>query len=386
MRFRFDRWWQLRHRFRVAILGVTALALTQASAQPGGDHSTVDQPVVNEPYLPFDGEFFVETLGDRCVDFGGEAYWARSGPVYTYQCNKSAAQRVRVKELGDGSHDVELRVRDLYCLGVRAPDGQVMAGRVIELQLCDGTPRQRFAIDGDAILMGEQPSGHVTREFVIEPDRHLTANRTLLVVGTREVNDAEYFRFRPVEGGERRPHSGFMTAGQEVTLNRALQLAKWGTVIELLDSQPIVLSGADSKSIPAGVTLRGYRKYTYQGPEIIRCTASSEPAFKITEEDVRVTGFRLRGPSGDRDRCAVDAPDDTSAIQVLYHTTSMPVRLPGRDGRVHTVYLDVTTVPRVLIDHLDVGYWKGSGIDVVGPNAGPEPCEPATDHCNPDDD
>ena len=276
-----------------------------------------------------------------------------------------------------------------------------MSGRPLELQTCSGSSRQRFALDGDAILMGAQTSGHVTREFVIEPERGLTANRTPLVVGTREVNDAEYFRFRPVEGGERRPHSGFMTAGQEVTLDRALALAKWGTVIELLDSEPIVLSGIASKSIPAGVTLRGYRKYTYQGPEVIRCTTSDQPAFKITEEDVRMTGFRLRGPAGDQDRCSVDAPAGVNAVQVVSHTISMPFHLPGRDGRSRTVYFDVTTVPHVLIDHVEVGYWKGSAIDVDGPDAGPEPCEEAktveilgqsrviyvtTPNCNPDDD
>jgi hypothetical protein len=356
---------------RVGAVGALLLAVTGASGQPSA----------NEPNRPFDAEFFIQALGDRCLDFGGEAYWAIGGPVYIYSCNGSAAQKVRIKELDDGSHDVELRVRDLYCIGASGADASVAVGDRLELQRCDGSARQRFALDGDAILMGAQQSGRVTREFVIEPERGFTANHTPLVVGTREVNDAEYFRFRAVDGSQRRPHSGFMTASNEPELDRALSLASWGTVIELLDHEPIRLSGTAAKSIPPGVTLRGYRKYTYQGPEVFRCTISSEPAFRITEEDVRLTGFRFRGPAEDPTRCPTDAPAEAHAIEVKAHTLSAPIRLPTRDGRFHTVYIEITTVPRVLFDHLDIGYWKGSAIDVKGPDAGPNPDPP-----NPDDD
>jgi hypothetical protein len=365
---------------------VTMLRLTLAGASLLTITAATGQPTATEPGQPFDTEFYIQALGNRCVDFGGEAYWAIGGPVYIYSCNGSIAQRVRIKELNDGTHDVELRVRDLFCFGLNGTDPRAALGRRLELQRCDGSARQRFALDGDAILMGAEEDGRVTREYVVEPSSGFTAHRTPLVVGTREVNDAEYFRFTAVDGSQRRPHSGFMTAADEPSLDSALSVASWGTVIELLDRQPIRMSGTAAKSIPTGVTLRGYRKYTYQGPEVFRCATTTDPTFRITEEDVRITGFRFRGPAEDRIRCPFDTPDGVHAIEVEAHTISVPFRGPIRGGGSHTVYIDITTVPRILVDHLEIGYWKGSAIDVAGPDAGPQPCEPVDPQCNPDDD
>ena len=336
-----------------------------------------------------DTEFYVHALGNRCLDFGGEASWAIGHPVFIYPCNRTVAQRVRVKEIDDGSHDVELRVRDAYCLGISGPD-RLTTGSSLELQTCDASAGQRFALDGDAILMGSQRSGRVTREFVVEPAHNFTPSRTPLVVGTQEVVDAEYFRFRAVDGSDARPHSGFVLVSSEADLDRELTSGGWGKVIEIDDRQPIRLSGDLAKSIPAGVTLRGYRKHTYQGPELFRCTNSTEPAFIITEEDVRLTGFRLSGP--DRIRCPsyIEPADDVwvNAMQVKAHTINVPWERPTRDGRTYVVYIEVTTVPQVLIDHLDIGYWHGSGIEAFGPDPGPEPgpCDPRDHRCNPDDD
>ena len=39
--------------------------------------------------------------------------------VFIYGCNGSVAQQVRIKEIDQDSHDVELRVRDRFCIGVR---------------------------------------------------------------------------------------------------------------------------------------------------------------------------------------------------------------------------------------------------------------------------
>lgn len=333
------------------LVGTLALlTLVSASSRARGDR---------EPAYFTGSEFYVQALGDRCLDFGGKAYWAVGQPVFIYHCNGSAAQRVRVKEIDDGSHDVELRVRNAFCLGVSGADRQKILGRPLELQHCNGSFRQRFALDGDAILMGNQPSGRVTRDYVVEPANDFTTLRTPLVVGTREVVDAEYFRFRAVDKSEARPHSGFVTVSNEVELNNALGLddelptARWGKVIELDDTQPIKLSGHESKKIPAGVTLRGYRKYTYQGPEIVRCSSSDQAAFDIREENVRITGFRFRGPADNSGRCDdyVNPGEWVNAIAI------------------HPNPNDATkTMPRVLIDHLDVGYWNGSGIDVVGPD------------------
>ena len=207
-----------------------------------------------------DRPFYVRSLGHRCLDFGGEAFWAVGAPVFVYDCNGSVAQQVRIKEIDAASHDVELRVRDRFCLGVRG--GQVIPGQPLELQRCDGSPAQRFATDGDAILMGTQAAGRVSREYVIEPEQGRTPNRTPLVVGPRDLSDAEYFRFQAVDGSDSRPTSGFVRASNEATLGLALSKG-WGTVIEVGD---LVFRG--TRRINAGVTLRGYRKFTDQGPEI----------------------------------------------------------------------------------------------------------------------
>jgi hypothetical protein len=122
------------------------------------------------------GSFYVHDLGHRCLDFGGPDRWALGAPVFIYSCNGTVAQQVRVKEI-DFSHDVELRVESFlpkrsFCIGVRG--GQVVVGQPLELQHCNDSPAQRFALDGDAILMGSQASGPVTRELTIEPQNDHT--------------------------------------------------------------------------------------------------------------------------------------------------------------------------------------------------------------------
>ena len=78
-----------------------------------------------------DTEFYVRALGDRCLDFGGEASWAPGQPVFIHPCNDTLAQRVRVKEIDNTSHDVELRVQDAYCIGVKGRDRLVSEGRAL---------------------------------------------------------------------------------------------------------------------------------------------------------------------------------------------------------------------------------------------------------------
>src|SRR5262249_39961992 len=146
-------------------------------------------------------------------------------------------------------------------------------------------------------LVGTQASGRVTRDYVIEPDQDHTAAYTPLVVGTREVSDAEYFRFWGVRDGSTAPTSGFIRAADEAALYTALGFG-WGTVIEV-DS--LNITNSESKPFCAGVTLRGYRKHTDQGPEIVYTGTAKEAAFWVAEDNVRITGLRLRGPTRDPD-------------------------------------------------------------------------------------
>ena len=146
---------------------------------------------MSEPNRGFNAEFFIQAVGNRCIDFGGEASWALGGHVYIHSCNSSAAQKVRLRN-SKTARMTSSSVSATYTAS--APTDQMLGSRSVRgieaFQRCDGSARQRFALDGDAILMGAQSNGRVTREFVIEPDRGFTNNRTPLVVGTREVNDA----------------------------------------------------------------------------------------------------------------------------------------------------------------------------------------------------
>ena len=87
--------------------------------------------------LPADGSFYFHDLGHRCVDFGPRDAWHLGAPVFIFGCNGTEAQRVRVKEIDNKSHDVELRVSD-FCIGVKG--GQVVVGQPLELQKCNGSP------------------------------------------------------------------------------------------------------------------------------------------------------------------------------------------------------------------------------------------------------
>ncbi len=311
-----------------------------------------------------DRAFFVHDLGHRCLDFGAEAGWAIGGPVFTYSCNGTVAQQVRIKEI-DATHDVKLMVQSRFCIGVRG--GTVTPGKPLELQACDdGSPAQRFALDGDAILIGTQPSGTVNRAYVIAPQNGSTVLRTPLVVGTREVNEAEYFRFNSVDKSGARPTSGFVTVASEAALDSALNLG-WGTVIEVDPSQPLDLEGQFPKHLHAGVTLRGYRKYTFQGPEVHTCAATDQPIFWVDADNVRITGMRLRGPVGDP-RCKSANQPETQAIRIepTVPATPPPHALERRIDVCVILPAGCPHVPNVLIDHLDIGYVTGSAVDTRG--------------------
>ena len=291
--------------------------------------------------LPADSSFYFHDLGHRCVDFGPRGAWHLGAPVFIFGCNGTEAQRVRVKEIDNKSHDVELRVSD-FCIGVKG--GQVAVGQPLELQTCNLSPAQCFALDGDSILMGSQASGRVTREFAIEPDRKHTPNRTPLVVADREVSDADYFRYEAADHSGKAPTNGFARVSNEAELDSKLGLG-WGTVIEIDDRQPLVLQGPFPKKVPAGVTVRGYRKYTYQGPEIRTCAAVPDYAFFIEEDRVRFTGLRLRGPRTDP-RCG------------------RPLGLEFNGPESQAIRIHPAGTMHIWIDHLDIGYWNGSAVDV----------------------
>jgi hypothetical protein len=292
--------------------------------------------------------FYVHGLGARCLDVGGKQWWAEHQSVIIYGCNGTLAQQIRVRELDAVTHDISLQLPGSpFCIGVAIPAGrQVTAGQPLELQTCNGTARQRFAFDGDALLIGTQATGRVTREFVIEPDENSTNAHTRLVVGTRDVSDPEYFRMRAVDGSDAVPTSGFVRVHTEAELDAALRQG-WGTVIEI-DALSIELTSG-SKLVRQGVTLRGYRKYTDNGPELsVSFGAGIRQAIQV-EDHGRVTGLRLRGPS---------RADDS--------------HLPKVSG---IVVRDTGKMTDVILDHLDASDWTNAAINLFGSHGSDHPAE-----------
>jgi hypothetical protein len=293
--------------------------------------------------------FYIQSLGTRCLDVGGAAVGT---PVVLASCNGTGAQQIRIKELDRASHDVELRVGAPFCLGVRGQ--QVTLDQPLEVQWCDGSPAQRFAFDGDALLLGTQEAGaRVNRAYVLEPAQGRTAHGTPLVVGERDASDAEYFHLQAVDGSDRRPTSGFVRVEYPDGLDQALARG-WGTVIEIV--KDLTLTREASRTLQAGVTLRGDRKFLAPGPQLILTPYRRTPAaaFVIAADNVRITGLRLRGRS--------------TPFIVDPWLNAIEVSAP------------FTQDPQVLLDHLEISHWPGAAI-VLGSGHGgyrdvcPQPSE-----------
>lgn len=327
-----------------------------------------------------DREFFVHTLGKRCLDFGGEGSWRVGAPVFIYTCNGSVAQRVRVREIDDGSHDVELHTPYRlggpdFCIGVRG--GRVTPGAALELQKCNFATRgdappdlpaceappcrqhlasQRFALDGDSIMMGAQADDlRVSRELVLRLQGGVTLNRTPLVVGgERDASDVEYLRFRAADGSDAFPTSGFVRIAPSTLPHtksdhwlRWASEKGWGTVIEIDPTRDFVIT--EPQAISAGVTLRGSRLRRDRGPTI-KFAAQGQAAIWITGDRARVTGLRF------------DGPDERQVIN-LY--TGKPLRAPS--GAISVRPEEPGEAPRhVTIDHVEITHWGAAAIDIIG--------------------
>jgi hypothetical protein len=172
-----------------------------------------------------DRVFTVRALGNRCLDVGGAAFLgracARDDLRLQWHCG---AEDPRTGARREEPRRRALSAGSPYCIGVAVPPGQPLAiGQPLELRTCDGSAAQRFALDGDAILTGAQAAGQlVTREYTIEPAADSTNPRARLVVGERDLSDAEYFRFRALDGSDAAPTSGFVRVQTEEQLDAAL--------------------------------------------------------------------------------------------------------------------------------------------------------------------
>lgn len=314
--------------------------------------------------------FTIRTLGSRCVDAGRRSAWVLGAAVTIRDCDASEGQRILIGELDQATHDVELRV-DTLCIGVRTtgrpvrgrPSPEIVlapaVGDSVELQECNLSAAQRFALDGDAILVGTQGNGsRVNRGFVIEPRNGFTASGTPLVVGSRDLSDAEYFLIDAVDGSTTRPTSGFVTVATEGELDAALQRG-WGTVIEISERAPLEIAARTiendcdawpwfkcAKLVHAGVTVRGNRIRQRPGGQILSRVVPdpdeklAHDLFYIEESDVRITGLRLTGSSTSNDQ---------------------------GQGSIRAVRVN-ENARGIIIDRNEITAWTAAAIDLVGPD------------------
>jgi hypothetical protein len=324
-----------------AVCGL-ALAGCQ-SALIDGDGSEASAPLVRGPLVRAD--FKASALG-KCLDFTGSP--AVGSPVYLWECNGTSAQQIKVEEI-DGSHDVQLKSGSL-CVGVKNATFRV--GQPLELQTCRRSPytSQRFAFDGDSLLTGPIENGHVNRTYVVEVQGGRPINGTPLVVRSRELDDSELWTFTAWDGSTRRPTSAFATVWSKQDIVSVLDWG-WGAVAEVPDGITIDMSvdlprvpgctAGDTPSInpvliPGGATLRSNRHAQVYGGELWFKKRCKGVMLQVLDNDARITGLRLRGPTDSRD-----------------------------DG-LGTQGIKASTRQRVFIDHNEIRFWPLAAVGLEG--------------------
>src|SRR5205085_9273824 len=199
---------------------------------------------------------------------------------------------------------------------------------------------QLFSLDGGSISFA------ANRDLVVNVQNNRGANRTPLILGYRHLADAEFWDITAIDGSGYKPTSGFVRVPQEKDFVRAVNEAAVGTVIEVDPSVSIDLKDHAAIPIPAGVTIRGNRRGTLFGPELLALNQYDqaevgpgipEGLLQIAGDQVRITGLRLHGPSRN--------------IEGNVPKTGGIVALAGN---------------RAIIDHNDLSDWTVAAINVLG--------------------
>ncbi|TKB69808.1 MAG: hypothetical protein E8D45_13575 [Nitrospira sp.] len=336
------------------------LPASSETIQERGVKGTFSPQLGNMKLLLPPPTFAVVSYGGKCLDFGPPPQ-VTGAPVFIYPCNGTVAQQVVVQEIND-RHDVILRAgtkvlgvkggnsapsvlsRGIDSMGFALLQAQPFTTltQLPPLELQDEQSRQTvlssgagqiFALDGDSIMLAAD------RTRVVQVQNNRGANRTPLVLGPRNLADAEFWTFAATDKSARKPTSGFVRVPQEKDFARAVNEARWGTVVEVDPGVSLALTTPLPLSVPEGVTIRGDRRGLRFGPELSVPQGFEGTMLDIRFSDVRVTGLRLRGPS----RSTVDEASnkDARAIDVLDSAT------------------------RVLIDHNDISDWPAQGVRVV---------------------
>lgn len=329
------------------LLSVSAylLALTTATAQrPTPDRGRVG-PVENPPPA-----FFIRSYLGKCLDFGAPPQVSGS-PVFIFDCNETIAQQVRIEEVND-RHDVILRAGSKV-IGVKTElvIGPVVLGRTSSSASIEAEPKlelqdehdrntvfsaaQIFSLDGDSIMLA------ANRKMVVKVQNARGTSRTPLVLGQRNLADAEFWTFTPTDGSAKRPTSGFVrvAAADAEKFENDVESAKPGTVFELDPDLTLDLTNRYI-TIPSAVTIRGDRRGLRRGPELFSKGVPGNTVLEILGSDVRITGLRVRGPSRSTD----GSPD---ARGILYNS-------------------DRLIFHGSIVDHNDMSDWTLAAVDVRG--------------------
>lgn len=300
------------------------------------------QPPVAAQLTAVKPPFTVRSYGGKCLEYGvprtpREEVLKWNYPVFIADCKGTAVQQIRVEELTDrpgrlvilraGNRVIGKRVEfPVFTLQSTAAEAESEASAAeppsfdaansaastpdqtpLEAQPYTGGLGQIFALDGDSIIL------NADRNLVVEVKNNRGANGTPLVLGRRDLADAEFWDFIAADGSAQRPTSGFVRISQNDNLPdgggelraradflHAIFSAKWGTVIELDPNVSLNLADTPPLPILAGVTIRGDRRGTRPGPllQALNQEKQGEPGMLFINGDhVRITGLRMQGPS-----------------------------------------------------------------------------------------
>ena len=256
--------------------------------------------------------FVIRSYGGKCLDFGPPPQLAGS-PVFIYDCNGTVAQDLQIEEVNP-QHDVILRA-GTKVIGVKAEGvnafNPALAPPDLEtpLELQDQQDGrsiyalgQIFALDGDSIMLA------ANRNRVVKVQNARGRNRPPLVLGKRELADAEFWTY--TNGFGTRPTGGFVHVSevnefvQKVNDAAASPTHGWGTVIEIDPNATFPMTAFQPVLIPAGLTIRGDRRGAHAGPLLsapnlnqVSFSASDPGVLTINGSYVRVTGLRMQGPN-----------------------------------------------------------------------------------------
>jgi hypothetical protein len=296
------------------------------------------------------GPFYIQSNNGKCLTYGsGMVEIGFDSPamsqdtntaVYLADCassggslpNQLALQRIVVKEL-NANHEVFLQA-GTKVVGVMA--NFLLGGVPLELQTYTGAAGQIWVLDGDSLIL------KANRNLVVELKDGRTRGSTPIVIGDRDLDDAEFWSFVAVDGTNKKPTQGFVTASNASELKARADAASWGTVIEIEGDVSIPLDNVAAVQVRSGVTIRGDRRGIRPGAEL---TFDTYPQIgrmlEVTGDYARVTGLRLRGPS------------------------------PTKDVRDWTtgVLVDDNLYDWTIIDHNELSGWTQAAVEVTSHTA-----------------